>query len=118
MVDLVIGLGSLRVDIRFFRSLCDCRVWRPLIPVVQFDDLSDERQGTSGLDYNVENYESRVREPTRRKRTTAIDSMGCPSSNIAGSRNQPHADASDATGPDRGFGQDRYYCAPGWYALV
>ena len=65
MVDLVIWSGSLRVDIRFFRSLCDCRVRRPLIPVVQFDDLADERQGTSGLDYNVENYDGRVREPTR-----------------------------------------------------
>ena len=62
MVDLV---GKPRVDIQFFRSFCDYRVRRPLISVVRFGDLSDERQGTSGLDYNVENYGGRVREPTR-----------------------------------------------------
>ena len=60
VVDLVIGLGSLRVDIYFLRSLCDSRLRRPLISIVQFDDLSDERQGKSIADYNAASHGGRV----------------------------------------------------------
>ena len=81
MVDLVIGLGSLRVDIQFSRSLCDSRLRRPLIPIVQFEDLADKGQGTSSVDYNVANYGGRVHEPTRqspRSQSTRCDGARVP----------------------------------------
>ena len=60
MVDLVIGLVSLRVDIYSLRSLGDSRLRRTLISIIQLDDLSDERQGISIVDYNVGSHGGRV----------------------------------------------------------
>ena len=60
VVDLVMGLVSLWVDIYSLRSLCDCRLRRPLISIVQFDDLADECQGKSSVDYNAASHGGRV----------------------------------------------------------
>ena len=60
MVDLVIWLVSLRVDIYSLRSLGDSRLRRTLISIIQLDDLSDEHQGISIVDYNVGSHGGRV----------------------------------------------------------
>ena len=103
MVDLVIGLGSLRVDIQFSRSLCDSRLRRPLIPIVQFDDLADKGQGTSSVDYNVASYGGGyMSRPANRHACNPPDATGHASLTCLRSRHR----------------QDRDCRGPGLYALV
>ena len=93
MVDLVIGLVSLRVDIYSLRSLGDSRLRRTLISIIQLDDLSDERQGISLVDYNVGSHGAGfINQPanrhacnqSHRNRTTATVARGRITSAIAG----------------------------------